>query len=115
MTFWYHHVANLRAVFLCLQQAGLKLKPTKCKLVCPKVEYLGYVVSEKGISTNPEKIHAVQEFPRPRDLQALQAFLGLVFYYRQFVPSFFKVAQPLFALTHKGTLGAKTVKLHSHT
>ena len=72
---------NLRMVFDCLLKAGLRLKPGKCKLVRKQVEYLGYVVSSTGISADREKVLAVQGFPRPTELRALQAFLGLTSYY----------------------------------
>ena len=66
-----------------------------------KVEYLGYHVSGEGISADPAKIRAVQEFPRPRDLKQVRSFLGLASYYRHFIPLFSRVAGPLCALTRK--------------
>ena len=95
------HLANLREVFTRLSHAGLKLKPTKCKLVQRRVEFLGYVVSTEGISADKAKVTAITCFPRPTGLRALRAFLGLTSYYRRFVPCFSAVAQPLYALTRK--------------
>ena len=46
--------------------AGLKLKPTKCFFFRDEIEYLGHVVSGKGISTNPKKIEAVTKWPTPK-------------------------------------------------
>ena len=103
-TTFEEHIANLRAVFSRLAKAGLKLKPTKCKLVCREVDFLGYVVSSGGIATDPKKVSAVAEFPKPTDLRAVRAFLGLTSYYRRFVPGFSRVAQPLYALTRKNAL-----------
>ena len=96
-------MSNLRGVFKCLWDAGLRLKPTKCKLVRQAVEFLGYIVSRSGISTDPQKIAAVKEYPTPQDLKALKSFLGLTSYYRRFVPLFSSVAKPLYALTRKET------------
>ena len=56
------------------------------------------MVSDDGISADPKK---VTEFPRPTDLRALRAFLGLISYYRPFVPCFSSIAQPLYSLTRK--------------
>ena len=50
------HLSNLREVFARLSRAGLRLRPSKCKLVRRKVEFLGYIVSGGGISADPKKI-----------------------------------------------------------
>jgi len=59
-------VENLREVFLLLRKANLKLNPKKCVFFKREVKYLGYLISEKGISTDPEKIEAVRNWPIPR-------------------------------------------------
>ena len=84
-----------------LRSANLKLKSKKCRLAEREVEYLGYVISEDGLSTDPEKIRAVHEFPVPHDVKTLRSFLGLASYYRRFVPNFSAVARPLRTLTKK--------------
>ena len=63
------HLDRLRAVFLRLQAAGLKLKPSKCRLFQIRVGFLGHVVSEKGIETDPEKIETVATSPVPECVQ----------------------------------------------
>ena len=95
------HLANLKAVFDRLRVAGLKLKPTKCYFGSDQVEYLGYIVSQGGISADPRKVVAIQDFPPPRDVKTLQSFLGLASYYRRFISGFSVVANPLFCLTRK--------------
>jgi len=96
------HVSRLREVFDHLRAARLKLKPFKCALLQPKVKNLGHVVDCDGVATNPEKVQAVKEWAVLRDLPELRAFLGLVRYYRQYIPGFAGVAQPLNRLTVKG-------------
>ena len=88
-------------MFNRLSEAGLKLKPAKCKLARREVEFLGYVVSAEGIMADERKVRAVTEFPTPTDLRSLRAFLGLLSYYRRFVPKFSSIAQPLYNLTRK--------------
>jgi len=95
------HLQNLKQVFQRLRDAALRLKPAKCHLLAQQVEYLGYVVTEHGISADPKKVEAIQSFPVPSDLRSLRSFLGLASYYRRFIPSFSKIANPLFALTKK--------------
>ena len=58
---------NLRTVFQRLREAGLKLNPRKCHLFQKSVRYLGHVVSESGITVDPEKTMAVVSWPEPRD------------------------------------------------
>ena len=95
------HLSNLTEVFSRLQQAGLRLKPKKCHLIKTEAKYLGYVVSHMGVHADPEKVKAVQSFPRPQNLKQLRSFLGLASYYRRFIPRFSQVAAPLFSLTKK--------------
>ena len=87
-------------MFEQLRQFGLRLKPSKCHLAKRQVTYLGYNVSVSGISADPSKIDTVKRFPST-DVSSLRSFLGLASYYRQFVSSFSKVAEPLFVLTRK--------------
>ena len=75
------------------------LHPQKCIFGCPKVPYLGYVISAEGILPNPDKILAVKEFPTTTNVRAARESLGLASYYRRFVPDFAKEAGPLHMLT----------------
>ena len=93
------HNANLSQVMDRLRKAGLKLRPGKCRFALTEVEYLGHVISEKGVRADPKKVEAVQKFPVPHDVKSLRSFLGLASYYRKFVPGFAKIAGPLHALT----------------
>ena len=88
-------------MFERLRKAGLKLKPTKCYFGSGKVTYLGFVVSQRGISPDPMKVEAVKSFPCPQNICSLRSFLGLASYYRRFIPKFSIVANPLFTLTKK--------------
>ena len=59
------HLERLEAVFEKISKAGLKLKPNKCEFFKSEITYLGHVVSNKGIATDPKKIRAIQQWPRP--------------------------------------------------
>lgn len=95
------HLERLVRVLGRLRSAGLKLKPEKCSLMRKSVSFLGHVVSEAGIATDPEKIKAVAEWPEPTSVKEVRSFLGLAGYYRRFVKGFAEIAAPLHALTRK--------------
>ena len=92
------HVEKLETVLELLRKHGLKLKPSKCHILKPEVKYLGFVVSRKGISTDPEKISAVTEWPKPCTVKDVRAFVAFCSFYRRFIEGFAKLASPLHAL-----------------
>ena len=92
---------NLKSVFLRLRQANLQLKVNKCKLFQKKVVFLGHLVSQEGITCDPEKLQVIKCWPQPKDKTEIRSFLGLVGYYRKMVPAFSEIALPLTRLTRK--------------
>ena len=92
------HIERIETVFQRLLKYGLKLKPSKCHLLKPEVRYLGFIVSQEGIKSDPEKLKAVQEWPRPRTVKELRGFVAFCGFYRRFIENFAKTAAPLHAL-----------------
>ena len=92
---------RLGQVFQRLKHANLKLKPTKCCLFRRQVAYLGHIVSEQGVATDPNKVHKVKTWPTPTSVQEVRRFIGLASYYRRFVKDFATIAEPLHNLTKK--------------
>jgi hypothetical protein len=67
----------------------------------PQVQYLGFVVSEKGVTASPEKVKAVKKYPTTKCVTDVRAFVGPASFYRRLVPKFAELAKPLTLLTRK--------------
>ena len=92
---------RLSVVFRRLRCANLKLKPKKCALFQTSVSFLGHIVSESGIATDPDKVAAVRQWPTPTCVRDVRSFLGLASYYRRYIKDFGSIAYPLNRLTDK--------------
>ena len=95
-----------------LEEANLKLKPSKCKLLQREVLFLGHIVSADGVRPNPKLVESIRSWEPPKDRRGVQEFLGLCNYYRRFVPDFSVVAKPLTDLTSKSKEFEWTVSVH---
>src|SRR5215469_10307313 len=102
------HMQNLHDVFNRIRSAGLKLSAKKCSLFQTEVKYVGHLITNEGVSTDPDKIKAVKEWLAPSNVHELLSFLGLCTYYRRFVPNFATIARPLHELTEKGKMSRWT-------
>ena len=104
------HMVRLEAVFQRLQDAGLKISPTKCQLFQRRIKYLGHIVSEEGIAADPSKVEAIQNWPVPNTVEEVRRFLGFVGFLRKFMKDFGKVARPLHNLLKERDSGKSTKK-----
>ena len=95
------HLKHMREVFQRLREANLKLKKEKCNFLKAHIQYLGHFISGKGIEPVPEKLESIKKMPAPTTPKEIKQFLGLVGYYRKFVPRFADIARPLTSLTKK--------------
>ena len=89
------HLERLEAVFSRLQLHNLKLKASKCDFLRSRVAYLGHIVSEEGIQTDPEKTAAIENWPVPKSIKDVRSFLGFTGYYRRFIKDYASIARPL--------------------
>ncbi|KAJ8016328.1 hypothetical protein DPEC_G00006050 [Dallia pectoralis] len=96
------HLIRLDEVLSKLSRANLKVKPAKCNLFASQVQYLGHIISAKGVMADPAKIEAVRSWPTPKNQTEVRSFVGLASYYRRFVKGFAEIARPLHQLTEKG-------------
>lgn len=76
------HCDHLQSVLSILANHQLHVNGKKCLFAKPQLEYLGHLVSAKGVAADPNKISAMVEWPTPKSLKELRGFLGLTGYYR---------------------------------
>ena len=95
------HLQHLKIVMERLASAGLKLKPSKCKLIQRAVSYLGYHIGADGIWQDEGKLSALSKWPEPTNTTEIRSFVGFCSYYRRFVKDFAGIAKPLHELTKK--------------
>ena len=93
------HAARLENVLERFDKENLQLHPGKCAIAQPQVHYLGYVLSDNGVSASADKVKAVKNYPTPRSPKEDRAFLDLASFYRRLVPKFAESAKPLTKLT----------------
>jgi hypothetical protein len=84
-----------------LQDHHLFVKRSKCSPGEHSVAYLGHVISANGVAMDEQKIWVVLDWPLPRSICVIRAFLGLARYYRRFIKNYDAIATPLTALLKK--------------
>ena len=96
------HLQNLEEVPKRLQQHGIRVKANKCAFDQDSVENLGHVIDKRGLHTSDKKVKAVQKAPTPKNFQQLKSFLGLLHYYRKFIPNLSTLIHPMNELLQQG-------------
>ena len=81
---WEEHCTRVEQVLRKLDENNITLKLEKSKLIADEVQFLGFNLSETGITPSQEKMEAIQCFPTPKNKKQLQLFLGICNYYRKF-------------------------------
>ena len=92
------HLVRLQNVFRQLEHHGLKFKGSKCDFFKRQIKYLGHIVSDRGVQTDPDKIAVLKEWQPPSNLKELCSFLGFAEYYRRFVPNYSSIVMSLSVL-----------------
>ena len=86
-----------------LLTAGFRLNKAKCKFLQKCVTYLGHKIDGEGLHPTDDKLAAIRDAPRPKDVTALKSFLGLIMFYSRFMPHHSTILPPLHNLLKKDT------------
>jgi hypothetical protein len=96
------HEEHVREVLHRLCKHGLYANPKRCKFHTDTTEYLGYILSQNGLSMSSEKVKAIQDWPKPCKVKDVQSFLGFTNFYWHFIHEYSDIVVPLTQLTRKG-------------
>ncbi|CAI4062432.1 gag-pol fusion protein SKDI_07G3580 [Saccharomyces kudriavzevii IFO 1802] len=89
------HWKHLDTVLERLKKENLIVKKKKCKFASKQIEFLGYSIGIQRIAPLQHKCAAIRDFPTPKTVKQAQRFLGMINYYRRFIPECSKIAQPI--------------------
>ncbi len=95
------HQNHIQEVLQCLCKAGLYANLKKCKFHMDTVEYLGFILSPKGLQMDPTKVSTIQDWPEPWKVRDVQAFLGFANFYQRFIHDYLEMTHPLNHLCKK--------------
>ena len=95
------HIQAVKKVFKALKEADIRLQLDKYKFYVKTVKFLGSIITTDGIQMDEEKVNAIREWPEPRNLKEVQAFLGFANFYQRFIQGYSQICTPLTKMTKK--------------
>ena len=105
------HMLELSAVFQRLTDFGLCISPLKCEFGAISMEFLGHLINKDGITPLPEKVAAMRSYETPRTAKELRRYLGMINFYRRFVPKSAETQQPLYDLINELNNQSKNARI----
>jgi hypothetical protein len=89
------HLEHLEKVFEVLRKHQLYAAPSKCEFAKSELDFLGHTVTQNGLKMDSKKTEAISTWPEPKTVGELRCFIGMVIYYRQFIPGFARLMEPI--------------------
>lgn len=96
------HISLLQLVAERLKSSGLTINVSKSKFLLRNAKYLGFIVGEGGLRTDPEKVEAIKNFPTPTSIKQTRRLLGMAGWYQKFIPNYSTITYPITNLLKKG-------------
>lgn len=89
------HIQAIEEIFTSLRKANLKVQLDKSEFLKTETEYLGHIISDKGVRPNPKKTDAIKNYNIPKTQKQIRQFLGICGFYRKFIRDFSAIARPI--------------------
>ncbi|CAK1593602.1 unnamed protein product [Parnassius mnemosyne] len=105
------HERHLREVFNRLKRYGMLINTSKCIFGVDEVKFLGCRISESGTKPLTEKVQVILDYPQPKDVRQLRRFLGIINFYRRFLPNAAQTQAPLNNLLTGAVKGRQPITL----
>ena len=94
------HEHHVKQVLERLRSANLYAKLTKCEFHQKELKFLGYLINDKGISMDEDRVQAIQEWPMPKSVKDIQSFMGFTGFFRKFIKNYSIITAPLTNMLH---------------
>ena len=108
------HLIDIQQVLHRLRECNLHARPSKCKIAMRTVDFVGHRVGGDRIEPRAALVQSIEKFPRPETKKQVRSFLGLVGYYRKFIPNFSERAAVLTDLTVRVRQKSHGIKIMNH-
>ncbi|VDH94860.1 Hypothetical predicted protein [Mytilus galloprovincialis] len=95
------HLSDLKEVFQRFRPARLKLEPKRCSFAASSCVFLGHLISKDEIRPPHDRVKAISDYPRPKNIKELRRLLGLFNWFRKFIPNYSALVFPLTRLLKK--------------
>ena len=76
----------MQIIFERFEKFGVVINPVKCEFGKLEINFLGHYINSAGISPSPSKVETIENFPVPDTMRKLREFLGMINFYRRFLP-----------------------------
>jgi len=96
---------DLSNILEAIRNSLKKVKPCKCEFHQCETEYLGFIIGQEGVKTDPVKTQALWDWTTPKKIKEIQCFRGFCNFYRRFLEGFSRTAKLLYAKTKKQCIG----------
>src|SRR6266576_6457078 len=97
------HFRHIETVLTHIREAKMTIAEEKCNWAKQSVRFLGFIISDQGIEPNPDKVSSIRGFLEPRCRRDVSSFLGMINYFRTFIPRCAEISKPLTELTELNT------------
>jgi len=99
------HPKDISNILKAIRKSGMKVKLSKCQFHQSETEFLGFIIGQVVVKTDPVKTQAIWDWTTPKKIKEIQCFLWLCNFYRRFIEGFSRTARPLYARTRKEYVG----------